>query len=214
MTKKNLSAQNKTGKVKREIDPIPRRYCLLTMAFGFIIVAGFLFAARQHFGAINLGIENSELRKQRDELSTEQRRLKISREIAYSPLELEKAALKMGLQKTTFVNISETMAYSGKSTSAAEETKIDVKKLAVIDTIAKKETKSMVKESPVDKSNPFPKDNQSTITGKDGTVKRQTDDKSKKESKQESKQDRRTETALKSSSDKSDRSEISRYSKL
>jgi hypothetical protein len=210
MTKKNLSAQNKTGKVKREIDPIPRRYCLLTLAFGFIIVAGFLFAARQHFGAINLGIENSELRKQRDELSTEQRRLKISREIAYSPLELEKAALKIGLQKTTFTNISETMAYSGKSTSAVEKTKIDVKKLAVIDTIAKKENKPTVEQSPVDKSNPFPKDNQSTITGKDGMIKRQIEDKSKKDSKQ----DRRTETVFKASSVKSDRSEISRYSKL
>jgi hypothetical protein len=214
MTKKNLSAQKKTGKVKREIDPIPRRYCLLTMLFGFIIVAGFLFAARQHFGAINLGIENSELRKQRDELSTEQRRLKISREIAYSPLELEKAALKIGLQKTTFANLSETVAYSSKTKSAVEETKIDAKKIAVIEAVAKKEAKSAVAESTVDKSNPFPKDNQPTITGKDGTIKRQIDEKSKKESKQESKQDRKTETALKSSFDKSDRNEISRYAKL
>jgi hypothetical protein len=210
MAKKNLSPQNKTGKVKREIDPIPRRYCLLTMVFGFIIVAGFLFAARQHFGAINLGIENSELRKKRDELSTEQRRLRISREIAYSPLELEKAALKIGLQKTTFADVAETMAYSNKSNSATEEPKIDNKKIAVIDKIAKKEIRSVVEDSPVDKSNPFPKDNQIKITGKDGTVKRQIDDKSKKEAKQ----DRRTETAFKSPSDKSDRSEVSRYSKL
>jgi hypothetical protein len=210
MTKQNLSEQKKTGKVKREIDPIPRRYCLLTLVFGFIIVAGFLFAARQHFGAINLGIENSQLRKQRDELSTEQRRLKISREMAYSPLELEKAALKIGLRKTTFSDVPETMAYAARSKSTAEESKLDVKKVAEIDTIVKKGNKSGETETSIDKSNPFPKDNSSSITAKDGTVKRQVEDKTKKDAKQ----DRRTETAMKFSSDKSDRSETSRYSKL
>jgi hypothetical protein len=99
MKKRNLPQNEKNERVRRERDPIPWRYCFLTLLCGGILVVGFFFAARQHFSAISLGMKNSELRKQRDELQTEERRLKVSREVAFSPSELEKAAKSIGLEK-------------------------------------------------------------------------------------------------------------------
>jgi hypothetical protein len=99
MKKRNLPQNEKNERVRRERDPIPWRYCFLTLLCGGILVVGFFFAARQHFSAISLGMKNSELRKQRDELQTEERRLKVSREVAFSPSELEKVAKSIGLEK-------------------------------------------------------------------------------------------------------------------
>jgi hypothetical protein len=79
MKKRNLPQNEKNERVLRERDPIPWRYCFLTLLCGGILVVGFFFAARQHFSAISLGMKNSELRKQRDSLQTEQRSLNFSR---------------------------------------------------------------------------------------------------------------------------------------
>jgi capsular polysaccharide biosynthesis protein len=103
MKKRNLPQNEKNERVRRERDPIPWRYCFLTLLCGGILVIGFFFAARQHFSAISLGMKNSELRKQRDDLQTEQRRLKVSREVAFSPSELEKVARGIGLEKVSNV---------------------------------------------------------------------------------------------------------------
>jgi hypothetical protein len=103
MKKRNLPQNEKSERVRRERDPIPWRHCFLTLLCGGILVIGFFFAARQHFSSISLGMKNSELRKQRDDLQTEQRRLKVSREVAFSPTELEKAARNIGLEKISNV---------------------------------------------------------------------------------------------------------------
>jgi hypothetical protein len=103
MKKRNVPKNEKNEPVRREHDRILWRYCFLTLLCGGILVVGFFFAARQHFSAISLGMKNSELRKQRDDLQTEQRRLKVSREVAFSPAELEKVARGIGLEKVSNV---------------------------------------------------------------------------------------------------------------
>ncbi len=110
--KRNLPKNEINERVRRERDPIPWRYCFLTLLCGGILVVGFFFAARQHFSSISLGMKNSELRKQRDDLQTEQRRLKVSREVAFSPNELEKAARSIGLEKIS--NVAYEIAEVGK----------------------------------------------------------------------------------------------------
>jgi len=57
-----------------------------------VLVAGFFFAARQHFSSMEFGLQNSKLRRQVDQLESEKRRLLVSREISMSPGELRKAA--------------------------------------------------------------------------------------------------------------------------
>ena len=100
MKKRNLQKNGKATGVQRQRDPIPWRYCLLTIVCGLLLAAGFFFAARQHFSAIEYGIKNAKLRQQRDELENVQRQFYLAKEIALSPIEIKKAAKKIGLQDT------------------------------------------------------------------------------------------------------------------
>ncbi len=104
MRKRN-SIQDKKQRVERERDPIPLRYCLLTLVCGLLLVVGFFWAARQHFSAMDFGIRNAKLRQEKESLEAEQRRLFIAKEILLSPNEIKKAAKKLGLQDLTAQNI-------------------------------------------------------------------------------------------------------------
>jgi hypothetical protein len=85
------------NKVKRERDSIPARYCAVAIICGLILLAGFFFAAKQHFAGIDYGFKSSELQKEKQKIEAEQRRLRATRESAQSPPEIEKAAQKIGL---------------------------------------------------------------------------------------------------------------------
>lgn len=63
-----------------------------------LLATGFFFAARQHFTAMDLGIKNSKLRKQVDDMESEKRRLLLSREIVRSPGEVKRIAIRHGLR--------------------------------------------------------------------------------------------------------------------
>ncbi len=80
----------------RGIGTLPWSYFVVIAICGCIIAAGFLLAARQHFVSMDLGMKNSKLRKQLEDLESENRRLVLSREIASSPLELTRTARNFG----------------------------------------------------------------------------------------------------------------------
>lgn len=67
---------------------------------------GFLYAASQRFKAINYGYKNEQLRRERDRLLEEQRRLKLQREEAASPINLERAAKRIGMKSASPEQIS------------------------------------------------------------------------------------------------------------
>lgn len=113
MSRRGLQSNNRSQSVKREKDPIPWRYCFLTLVCGLILVVGFFWAARQHFSAMDYGIKNAKLRQQKEGLEAEQRRLFLSKEIALSPAELQKAAQKIGLQELSSQNIEVIEAAEG-----------------------------------------------------------------------------------------------------
>jgi hypothetical protein len=60
-----------------------------------VLVAGFFFAARQHFSSMEYGLQNSRLRHELDELQSEKRRLLLSREFTMTPGELKKAVRRV-----------------------------------------------------------------------------------------------------------------------
>ena len=101
---KKRSLPKKTTKIHREKDPIPWRYCLLTLLCGTLLVGGFFVAARSHFASIDFGIKNSSLKKQLEDLEAEKRHLLWLKEKALSPAEIKKAAKKLGLTETTANN--------------------------------------------------------------------------------------------------------------
>ena len=79
--------------IKRRVgtEARPLRYSVLTVICGSVLIAGFFFAARQHFSSIDYGFKNSRLRMQVDQLEAEKRRLLLAKEISISPVELMKA---------------------------------------------------------------------------------------------------------------------------
>ena len=101
MKKRNLPKNTNREKVRREKDPIPWRYWLLTLVCGVFLVGGFFLAARSHFSSMDFGIKNSSLKKQIEDLESEKRRLLLLKEIALSPTEIKKAAKKLGLTEMT-----------------------------------------------------------------------------------------------------------------
>ncbi len=72
-----------------------RTYALILVC-GLLVVSGFFFAGRQHFSSMDYGMKNSRLRKQIDDLESEKRRLLLAREVSSSPMEIKKAAKKLG----------------------------------------------------------------------------------------------------------------------
>ena len=73
-------------------------YIAVTIACVCFLAIGFFFAARQHFTAMDLGIKNSKLRKQIEEMEGENRRLVLAREVVRSPLEMKRIAARRGLR--------------------------------------------------------------------------------------------------------------------
>src|SRR4051794_6144795 len=109
MSRRSLTKNKNTKQIKRDRDPIPWRYCFLTLVCGLILVAGFFFAARQHFSSMDFGIKNSKLKKQKDELETPQRQLLLTKEKSLLPDEIKKAAKKLGLTEMSAATVVEAV---------------------------------------------------------------------------------------------------------
>jgi hypothetical protein len=76
--------------------PSAWQYYATATACCVVLVAGFFFAARQHFSSMEYGLQNSRLRRQIDELQSEKRKLLLNREVSMSPIELRKAVRRIG----------------------------------------------------------------------------------------------------------------------
>ncbi len=74
-------------------------YVLLTIACAAFLATGFFFAARQHFAAMDLGMKNSTLRKQIEEMEGQKRQLVLAREMVRSPAEMKRTASNKGFRQ-------------------------------------------------------------------------------------------------------------------
>jgi hypothetical protein len=157
MSRKKSSQTNQKKKTSRRANPIPWRYCVLTLFCGLLLITGFFFAARQHFSSIDYSIKNSRLRKQLDELEADKRRLVLAKEIALSPAEIKKVAKKIGFTETTNkiasvpASINSAVKSSAEKTKQAVSSRIEAIKKAV-ETPAKENVKSGKSQDSKDKA--------------------------------------------------------------
>lgn len=119
MSSRTTTIKRKSN-VRRQRDPIPWKYCFLTLICGLFLVAGFFWAARSHFSSMDYGMKNAKLRKQIDELKSENQRLTLSRELALTPSEIKEAAKKLGFTTMTAKNIESI------DSKSADEVKTEV----------------------------------------------------------------------------------------
>ena len=84
--------------VRRERDPRAARRQMLLLASCLVLASGFVFAARQQILAVEYGYKTEALRREREQLLDEQRRLLLAVEESSSPAQLEQAARELGMQ--------------------------------------------------------------------------------------------------------------------
>src|ERR1041384_5044205 len=99
MNNQNRVKERGIEKVKREQAPVPWHYFLMGTICAVIMGIGFFYAAKQHFSSVEYSMKNSEMRKTRQNLEAEQRKLRVEREEVSVPAAIEKAGLKIGLRK-------------------------------------------------------------------------------------------------------------------
>src|SRR5436190_19520618 len=86
------------AKVRRTRDVTALSRLALLLFCGLVLASGFVFAARQHFAAVQYGYQSEGLRQERDRLLQEQQHLLLRREQAYAPARLESEARELGLR--------------------------------------------------------------------------------------------------------------------
>jgi cell division protein FtsL len=107
-------SKQRNTRVRRERD-LRAFYRLVLLLFcGLVLAIGFVFAARQHFAAVQLGYESESLRKEREQLLAEQQRLLLEKEQASAPSRLESAARQLGLKPLKAVQVGTKWATEQK----------------------------------------------------------------------------------------------------
>ena len=85
------------AKIHRTRDATALSRLALLLFCGLVLAGGFVFAAKQHFAAVQFGYENESLRSERKRLMEENQRLALEKEKATAPDKLEPAARRLGL---------------------------------------------------------------------------------------------------------------------
>lgn len=109
--------------VRRERAPRALTRLVLLLVCGLMLSGGFIVAAGQRFSAVRFGYQSEELRRERDRLLEEQRRLILAREQATAPARLESAARSIGMQPVRASQVENSSAprqsdTGGSSTAA------------------------------------------------------------------------------------------------
>jgi len=99
-------------RVRRTADPRASRRQKLLLAGCLVLACGFVFAVRQQIRAVEYGYKTEALRREREQLLDEQRRLLLAVEENSSPVHLEQAARELGMQPATAAQIEATASES------------------------------------------------------------------------------------------------------
>lgn len=95
---RRLPSKHRNAPVGREKDKDAFFRLGLLLVVGLALTCGFVYAGRQHFAALKFGYETENLRRKRDQLAEDKRRLTLQREEAANPARLEQLAKQLGMQ--------------------------------------------------------------------------------------------------------------------
>jgi cell division protein FtsL len=98
---KRFPEHQRNATILRSRDATALSRLALLFFCGLVLAAGFVFAAKQHFAAVQYGYESESLRRERRQLLEEQQRLFMEKEKVSSPARLAPAARRLGLKPAT-----------------------------------------------------------------------------------------------------------------
>ncbi|HWC77356.1 MAG TPA: hypothetical protein VG778_07835 [Blastocatellia bacterium] len=96
-----LKKQIHNSRVARPVSSQVFAFLAVIAIAGALISCGFVISAGQHFEAVRIGYESEELRRQANQLEERKRQLETERARESSPLEIERRAKRLGLQRPT-----------------------------------------------------------------------------------------------------------------
>ena len=89
------------ARVRRTRDVTALSRLALLLFCGLVLAGGFVFAAKQHFAAVQSGYQSEALRNERKRLIEDNQRLALERETVSAPSNLAPVARQLGLQPAT-----------------------------------------------------------------------------------------------------------------
>jgi hypothetical protein len=95
---KRVPSKQRNSEIYPDRDPRALSRLALLLFCGLVLAGGFVFAAKQHFAAVQYGYQSEGLRRERDRLLQEQQHLILKREQAFAPGRLESEARELGLR--------------------------------------------------------------------------------------------------------------------
>ena len=104
--------------LRRERDPRAFRRQLWLLAGCVVLAAGFVFAVRQQIKAVEYGYRTEGLRRERENLLDEQRRLRLALEESFAPARLETAARELGMQPARAAQLEAAAAHEAQPAGA------------------------------------------------------------------------------------------------
>jgi hypothetical protein len=93
-----VPSQQRNSRVHRDRDVRALSRLALLLVFGLVLAGGFVFAAKQHFAAVQYGYQSEALRREREKLLGEKQLLLLMKEQAFAPARLATQARELGLK--------------------------------------------------------------------------------------------------------------------
>lgn len=95
---KRVPSKQHNSKIHRSRDVRALSRLALLLACGLVLASGFVFAAQQHFAAVDYGYKSEGLRRERESLLEEKQQLMLKKEQAFAPARLATQARELGLK--------------------------------------------------------------------------------------------------------------------
>jgi hypothetical protein len=95
---RRVPSTQRNSKIHRDRDVRALSRLALLLFCGLVLAGGFVFAAQQHFAAVDYGYKSEELRRERERLLEEKQQLMLKKEQAFAPARLATQARELGLK--------------------------------------------------------------------------------------------------------------------
>ncbi len=95
---RRVPSKQRNSRIHRDRDVRALSRLALLLFSGLVLAGGFVFAAKQHFSAIQYGYQTEGLRRERERLLEEKQQLMLKRDQAFAPARLAIEARELGLK--------------------------------------------------------------------------------------------------------------------